>query len=63
MGSKRAYSISEAMHEIAIGRDKIYDVIREGKLRARKVGRRTIITDDDLTEYLQSLPCFPHEAA
>jgi excisionase family DNA binding protein len=38
------------------GHDVIYEAIREGKLPARKLGRRTIIMRDDLQRWLTSLP-------
>jgi hypothetical protein len=34
----------------------VYTAIREGYLVARKLGRRTLITDDDLRQFLAGLP-------
>jgi len=56
MEGKIAYSIDEAALCSGICRDYIYRAIREGKLEARKLGRRTIITDEALRSYLNSLP-------
>lgn len=53
---KLAYGINEACIEANIGRDKIYAAIKEDLLVARKFGRRTLILDDDLRAFLQSLP-------
>jgi excisionase family DNA binding protein len=53
---KLAYGINEACTEANIGRDGIYAAIKEGLLVARKFGRRTLILDDDLRAFLQSLP-------
>ncbi|MBL8599767.1 MAG: DNA-binding protein [Devosia sp.] len=39
-----------------IGRSMIFKAMREGKLRARKSGRRNIILYADLMKYLESLP-------
>jgi len=50
------YSPDEAAKVSGGGRTKIYQAIKEGKLRARKFGRRTIITADDLKAFLESLP-------
>jgi excisionase family DNA binding protein len=44
------------MAKIGIGRDKFYDLIREGKLPARKLGRRTLILAADLDAFLEALP-------
>jgi excisionase family DNA binding protein len=51
-----AYSIPQAMTVIGIGRDKLYKLIREGKLPARKLGRKTLILATDLEAFLESLP-------
>jgi excisionase family DNA binding protein len=51
-----AYSIPQTMHIIGIGRDKLYKLIREGKLPARKLGRKTLILAADLETFLESLP-------
>ena len=39
-----------------LGRDAVYAAIRDGHLVARKAGRRTLITDDDLRQFLAELP-------
>jgi excisionase family DNA binding protein len=51
-----AFSVAEAAAETGVGRDHIYGAIRAGRLEARKLGRRTIITYDALHRFLQDLP-------
>jgi excisionase family DNA binding protein len=51
-----AYTIQEATRQSGVGRSKIYEAISEGKLLARKMGRRTLILDDDLRAWLERLP-------
>jgi excisionase family DNA binding protein len=53
---RAAFSVPEIMVQIGLSRDKVYGLIREGKLKARKVGRRTLVTSTDLQEFLQALP-------
>jgi excisionase family DNA binding protein len=53
---KRAHSVNGAAAIIGTGRDGVYEAIRSGQLRARKFGRRTLILDEDLSKFLQSLP-------
>ena len=53
---RHAHSITEACSLTGLGRDTIYAAIRSGKLTARKLGRRTLITDDDLRQFLAGLP-------
>jgi excisionase family DNA binding protein len=57
-----AHSIEEARAQLGICRDGIYGLIRAGKLRAKKLGRRTIITDDDLRDCVARLPSAGGEA-
>ncbi|MCU7835336.1 MAG: DNA-binding protein [gamma proteobacterium symbiont of Taylorina sp.] len=40
----------------SIGRSKIYEDIKSKKLKAKKNGKRTLITIFDAIEYLESLP-------
>jgi len=51
-----AMSVAAAAVEAGIGRDGIYGAIREGRLEARKWGRRTLITDEALQRFLNGLP-------
>jgi excisionase family DNA binding protein len=52
----RAYSIAETCALTGLGRDAVYTAIRDGYLVARKLGRRTIIIEDDLRQFLAGLP-------
>jgi excisionase family DNA binding protein len=53
---QRAMSIDDFCQRYGIGRTKAYEEIKSGRLRARKVGKRSIITDDDAEEWLSQLP-------
>lgn len=39
-----AYSVSEACKVSSIGRTYLYQLINEGRLEVRKIGKRTLIT-------------------
>jgi excisionase family DNA binding protein len=54
--SPRAFTIDEFGKRNAIGRDKTYEEIREGRLQAHKAGRRTLIFDTSEEAWRQSLP-------
>jgi excisionase family DNA binding protein len=54
--TKIAHSIDGACEAADLGRTSVYEAIRAGELRARKLGRRTIIMDEDLRAWLASLP-------
>jgi excisionase family DNA binding protein len=63
---QRAMSISEFSERYGPGRTTIYEEIKLGRLRARKCGKRTLITEDDAEHWLQALPlvaCDTHENA
>ncbi|WP_315833460.1 helix-turn-helix domain-containing protein [Bradyrhizobium prioriisuperbiae] len=49
-------TIREAAQLSSLGQTSIYKAIREGRLRHRKYGTRTIITRADLASFLDSLP-------
>jgi excisionase family DNA binding protein len=53
---KIALSVDEAARRADTCRDKIYQAINSGNLRARKNGRRTLILISDLEDYLKALP-------
>lgn len=51
-----AFSVDQAAARTGLGRDKIYEAIRNGELAAHKAGRRTLLTSDALRAFLNSLP-------
>jgi hypothetical protein len=51
-----AYSIAEAARAAAIGTTKLRNEIRDGRLRARKLGKRSIVTANDLENWAAALP-------
>ena len=53
---KLAFSVDEAAFRANIGRDDIYQAIREKRLDARKAGRRTLIPADALRRFVENLP-------
>ena len=52
----QAYTAREAATKLCVGKNKFYRLIREGQLKARKIGARTVVTEEDLLAYLRSLP-------
>jgi hypothetical protein len=55
---QRAMSLQVFCKAYSIGRTKAYEEINAGRLKARKAGMRTIITEDDAEEWLRLLPAF-----
>lgn len=55
-GLQRAMSIDEFCSRYGPGRTKVYQELKSGRLRARKIGTRTVIVEDDAEEWLRHLP-------
>jgi excisionase family DNA binding protein len=53
---REGLSILEACRIAGIGRTKIYEAIAGRRLKARKLGKRTIVLRSDLQEFLAALP-------
>lgn len=53
---KGAMSVNEFLDWASIGRTKFYEELATGRLRIRKIGRKSIVTMTDAIEWLNSLP-------
>ncbi|MBK9585805.1 MAG: helix-turn-helix domain-containing protein [Alphaproteobacteria bacterium] len=51
-------SIEETRAATGLGRTKLYQLINAGELKARKIGKRTIILQDDLNQFLSNLTLY-----
>jgi excisionase family DNA binding protein len=51
-----AFSIADAVANSTASRSEIYRALQRGELRAKKLGKRTIILRDDFAAYLAALP-------
>jgi excisionase family DNA binding protein len=52
---KVAYSIHEALKATGLGRTRLYQEIRSGRIQIVKVGRRTLIPSRSLEQWLTTL--------
>ncbi|WP_369721167.1 helix-turn-helix domain-containing protein [Bradyrhizobium sp. LLZ17] len=50
------HTIPETCTRAKVGRTVVYEAIRSGALRAVKRGRRTLILDEDLRQWVHSFP-------
>jgi excisionase family DNA binding protein len=56
MMKQESFSVSDVCKATGLGRTSVFELIKRGKLRAIKAGRRTLIRHDDLMSYLDTLP-------
>jgi len=56
LGPTLARSVEDFAIATSIGRTTVYAEIAAGRLKARKVGKRTLILDEDGRAFLASLP-------
>jgi excisionase family DNA binding protein len=56
MDTRLAYTVAETCVALRIGRTRLYEEIRDGRLPAHKVGKRTLIRHADLEKWLAELP-------
>ncbi len=53
-----AVTIPDAVKLSGMSRSRLYECLQQGKISARKAGRRTLISFADLEAYLASLPAY-----
>jgi excisionase family DNA binding protein len=56
VSGRLAYSIRQATEACGLSRSALYVAIARGDLRAVKLGRRTVILEQDLARFLGALP-------
>ena len=58
-----AYNVQAACTALGIGRTHLYQLINDGHLEIRKIGRRTVIPVSSLKRYFDGLPSAASKAA
>jgi excisionase family DNA binding protein len=51
-----AFDPETAGRKIGLGRTRVFEEIKAGRLKARKIGRKTVIRKEDLQAYVDALP-------
>ena len=54
--TKACMSIPEFLHWGNLSRTKFYSEVKEGRIKMRKVGRKSVVTIRDAEEWLANLP-------
>jgi excisionase family DNA binding protein len=55
-GPTKAYSLREVGGLINTGQTKLFELIKSGQLKTRKLGRKRLVLDADLQHFLEELP-------
>jgi excisionase family DNA binding protein len=63
LDTRQALSIKQFCNQFGLGKDRFYEEVRLGRLRAIKVGHRTLILRADAERWLASLPTLDLAAA
>lgn len=58
MANPIAVTIPDAVKLSGMSRSRLYELLLQNKITARKAGRRTLISFADLEAYLASLPAY-----
>lgn len=53
---KMLYSIGEVAQLLCVSRPTVYELLNSGKLRGRKLGKRTLVRAEDLQTLIDGLP-------
>jgi len=54
--ARRVFTIAEFLHRYGIGRTRFYEEVAAGRLRLRKLGKKSLVTIDDAEKWLANLP-------
>ncbi len=49
-------TVSEACRRLKIGRTYFYKLIGSGEIRALKVGKKTLVTEEEIQRWISALP-------
>jgi excisionase family DNA binding protein len=52
---KAAYSVNETLNLLSVGRTSLYGLVKNGKLRPTKLGKKTLFYAADLAQFLDRL--------
>lgn len=52
----KLYPIPEAAERLGIGQRQVWEELRAGRLKAKKIGRRTLVSDKEIGRYIRTLP-------
>lgn len=48
--------VTEAIRRLGIGPTSFWKIVKNGEIRVRKIGRRTLVEQGELSRYIEALP-------
>ena len=54
--ARLAYSVDDTCNKLSIGRNKFYLEVAAGRIKVKKLGRRTLVPADEIDRWLKALP-------
>jgi len=51
----RLHHVESAMERLGLGRSKVFELLASGQLRSVKVGRRRLVSEAALVEFIENL--------
>jgi excisionase family DNA binding protein len=52
----KAHTLREVGELINTGQTKLFELVKSGRLKSHKLGRKRLVLDTDLDEFLRALP-------
>jgi excisionase family DNA binding protein len=62
MHQRLLYTIAECCRMAAIGRTKFYELIANGEIPVRKIGKKTLVAASDLRDWVERLPAIERKS-
>ena len=56
--TRLGYSVAEVARRLGASRSVVYQLIADRKLLARKLGRKTVLSESDIADFVRGLPDF-----
>lgn len=55
--------VTEAIRRLGIGPTSFWKIVKNGEIRVRKIGRRTLVEASEITRFVEALPTGDRRAA
>ena len=56
MQDDRLLTVTEVCQRLAVSRSRLYELFGQGRIRARKLGTRTVVPEAEVQRFIDTLP-------